>query len=272
MSVSSTFPLLAWTAMIGGCAAAAVSVNLGADSLIGPAGSGMASVLLGLGLLGVRQRETRRRVLLALAAARAERDGLAAEKDALLRDAHRQVKNHLRIIATLLNLEAIHGHDDVRRSHANSHGRIEAMALVHQLLYQSGEFATVDAGHYIERLCKALVSSAKHVSLTLDTEPVGLELERIVPLAMLVNELIRNALFHAFPGQCAGRIAVQLHRDGPRLRLVVADDGVGLPAGFDPMHARTLGSKLIASLSRQLNGEVAFESGGGTVVTVVMEG
>lgn len=190
------------------------------------------------------------------------------QKEMLLSEVHHRVKNNLQIISSLLQLEATHNAAAPADGLAASMNRIQAMALVHELLYQTGEFGGVELDLYLERLCKALIGGAHKLELALD--PVLLDLDRAVPLAMMVNEIVCNALKHAFPADHCGKITISLHKDQGRLNLAIRDNGVGLPDDFDPSRSNSLGMTLILGLSRQLGADFQFENDDGTRCTLNM--
>ena len=215
-----------------------------------------------------------------------------SEKEALLKEVHHRVKNNLQIISSLLRLQA--GQIDEPSTAAVLHdmqGRIRSMALLHETLYRSGNLARVDLADYLQTVCtQALRAAARRdsgaVRLGFDLATVLVEATQAVPCGLLINELVSNSLKHAFPGERGGEIRVGLHfveggpapagaglpggTPRPRLRLTVADNGVGLPAGFEFKQLRSLGLQLVSDLSRQLQGklEIAGAPGGGTVSTV----
>jgi two-component sensor histidine kinase len=139
------------------------------------------------------------------------------------------------------------------------------MALIHDLLYRSGDVVHVDFRSYVDGLVRNLLTAtgrvARPVRLSLDVEPVPLDLDVAIPCGLVVNELVSNALEHAFPADHAGALTVRFQCAGGRATLEVHDDGVGLPA---EEVTGTLGLRLVSALARQLRGEVAVERDHGT--------
>lgn len=202
-----------------------------------------------------RERESR----VALAAALNEREMLLAE-------VHHRVKNNLQIIQSLLTMESLGASEEARDGYNDSLQRIQAMGMIHELLYRSGDFGAIHVRDYAGRLCELLVGEAEGVQWTVDGDDAILDLDRVVPFAMALNEILSNTLKHAFRGRDSGRLDVGItHRDG-RLKVSVADDGVGLPAGFNPATSGNMGTRLLVGLATQLGGDVTFEAAGGTVV------
>ncbi len=181
------------------------------------------------------------------------------EKEVLLAEIHHRVKNNLQIVQSLLDLQS----SGVRDPQAlemlkESRNRINSMALIHQILYESKDFARVDFDHVLKRLVPTLVSTyggAPRVSVAMDTEELPLPLNAAIPAGLIVNELVSNALKHAFAGRPRGEIAVTLRRSGAgAFRLSVGDDGIGFDDGFDIAAAPSLGLKLVGLLTEQIGG------------------
>ncbi|HQV16027.1 MAG TPA: PAS domain S-box protein, partial [Denitromonas sp.] len=183
------------------------------------------------------------------------------EKTVLLHEIHHRVKNNLQVISSLLNLQARNADPSVSRALSESQGRVKAMALIHQLLYERNDFSQVDLATYLQRLCALLQESYRdgpaRFSLQVNAaEPVHLNLQRAVSCGLLVNELVTNAIKHAFPDGRSGHIKVTLAPiDKDHCAITVADDGVGLPPEVSPGTSRTLGMQLIPLLSDQAGGQ-----------------
>jgi two-component sensor histidine kinase len=190
------------------------------------------------------------------------------EKEVLLKEIHHRVKNNLQIISSLLALQANQlGSDAHAAAFVESQNRVRAMALVHEDLYRSGDLARIRLAPHLAGLCAHLYRSyavdPHRIALRLDVADVALTLDHAVPCGLVINELVSNALRHAFPGERTGAITVQLSTvPGGAYRLVVADDGVGLPAaaGRDPA-AGTLGLQLVDDLVEQLGGKLTIDRG-----------
>jgi two-component sensor histidine kinase len=201
----------------------------------------------------------------ALAAASAS----ATRNAVLLNEIHHRVKNNLTIIQSLLLLEANLAPPEMRHGYQDSVARIEAMGLVHKLLYQTQDFEGLDAAEYLRRLCHGLESAALgHIQIITEANQLEIGLDTAIPLALIVNELVTNALKHAFANNEEGEVLVRLQCDGPNVTLLVQDNGCGLAAGIDPARSKGLGLRLVAQLTEQLNGSLAVKSEGGTAFTV----
>ena len=197
------------------------------------------------------------------------------EKETLLKEIHHRVKNNLQIISSLLSLQAAEcAIEEARESFAESIQRVRSMALIHERLYQSDTLARVDFGEYARSLTISLFRSygtGAAIELDLDTEPVELNIDTAVPLGLVLNELVSNAFKHAFPVGASGRLGVCVRPEAQGFSLTVSDTGVGLPPGFDPDGATSMGMTLIHSLVRQLKARLVVGSKSGTSFRVEFE-
>lgn len=183
------------------------------------------------------------------------------EKTTLLKEVHHRVKNNLQVVMSLLNLQAVRvTNPDVLATLHDTRQRVRSMALLHETLYRSGNLTRVNLAAYVESLCAPLWRAQgdvrQRVRLDLRVADVSVGLEQAIPCGLLINELVSNALKHAFPGDRTGCVTVEIRRDAGRVRLSVADDGVGLPPEFDPHCTDTLGLQLVSLLAGQLHGTV----------------
>ena len=197
------------------------------------------------------------------------------EKEALLKEVHHRVKNNLQVITSLLRLEAGRSSQpDTKSVLADMQGRIQSMALLHEALYRSGSFATVDLGAYLRKIstqeARVLASRAGHVALRLDVRSVFVDMDQAIPCGLLVNELVSNCFKHGFPGGRSGEVLIELHElaDGTQLRLRVSDTGVGLPSDFDARRSTSLGLQLAGDLAVQLGGHLDIGPGPAAVFSV----
>jgi PAS domain S-box-containing protein len=214
------------------------------------------------------------------------------EKEVLLKEIHHRVKNNLQVISGLLTLQAAQIDDErLLRVIKESQSRIWTMALIHQTLYQSGNLADIEMAEYIRTLSGNLLSSHAQLSMPpdirFDLASLRLAIDKAIPLALIINELLTNAMKHAFPEGRPGEIHITLHecrgtppcRDksrraptdhgcAPTYELIVADNGAGLPAGFDPKNQKSLGLQLVAMLTQQLGGSFIAANEAGAVFRV----
>ncbi|WP_310493511.1 sensor histidine kinase [Dechloromonas sp.] len=194
------------------------------------------------------------------------------EKTVLLNEVHHRVKNNLQVITSLLNLQADFAADPrLRAILAESCGRVKAMALTHQLLYERKDFSRLDLGDYLDRLVQSIRSSyratGERVSLRMvrpETD-VQIDLERTIPCGLLVNELVTNSFKHAFKGERRGEIVIQIEAEVDGLIcLSVADNGVGLPPDIELAQGSSLGLQLVQLFVEQLHGTLTIDRAEGT--------
>lgn len=196
------------------------------------------------------------------------------EKEVLLREIHHRVKNNMQIMTSLLRLQARNVEDPgVRKMFDESRNRIHSMALIHEKLYQTSDFTNIHYAEYVKSLVVHLFSTynvdRKNVGLKLDLEDVLLDINTAIPCGLLINELVSNSLKHAFPEDRRGEVRVGLHAVGAdRVRLVVADNGVGIPDERTWKNPSSLGMRIIQDLIRQIEAKVRFEGGNGTSCTL----
>lgn len=199
------------------------------------------------------------------------------EKETLLKELYHRVKNNLQVINSLFNLQASSLPEGIARTAlTEGAGRVRAMALVHEKLYQSGNLASISIDSYIADLCTQLgraASADRHgIKLEVDVPPLEVGVETAVPLGLLLNELISNSLEHAFRSQGGGRIVVHIEQlENDFIKMSVEDNGAGFPEDLNPKSAHTLGLKLVTALSRQLNGKFSLENRSGACVSIVFQ-
>jgi PAS domain S-box-containing protein len=201
------------------------------------------------------------------------------EKEVLLREIHHRVKNNLQVISSLLSLQAGQlGDARAREVLKESQDRVKSMALVHERLYQSPHLSRVDAADYVRDLMAHLTRSYKigsSVSCRVEADSVTLGVDTAIACGLILNELVSNAFKHAFgarpPGAPPPEVVVSLSCDGARCRLLVRDNGPGLPDDFDVRGARSLGMRLVHSLTAQLGGELDVRRDGGAVFRLTFE-
>ena len=190
-----------------------------------------------------------------------------AEKDVLLKEVHHRVKNNLEVVTSLLELQSDGLEDAKTRDTLRlARNRIHAIADVHALLYRSPDLAQINVRSFAEGLAESLFAVYQmdpgRVQLLVEEGELGLDIQRAVPVGLILNELVCNALKHAFPGARRGQLRIGVDKG----LLVVADDGVGLPN--EKPAAGALGLELVRLLVQQLNGELDIASPPGTRVTV----
>jgi len=197
------------------------------------------------------------------------------EQQALLKEVHHRVKNNLQVISSLLRLEARRSDQpDTRAVLGDMQGRIRAMAQLHDSLYRSGVFATVDLAAYLTGLAtqavRALGRSPCTVRLQLGLAALTVTMDQAMPLGLLANELVSNAFKHGFADDRSGDLKITLAPvpASARWQLCVSDTGVGLPADFAARRGQSLGLQLANSLAEQAGGVLAIGPGPLAVFTV----
>lgn len=194
------------------------------------------------------------------------------EKTLLLDEVHHRVKNNLQVVSSLLGLQAHASRDEVLKATLNeSRNRVAAMALTHELLYERKEHARINLGEYLRRLIdNVLHTSLPHtgtprVAVDAALPEAYLDLQRAIPCGLLVNELLSNALKHAFPDNRTGRIRIGLEVGNGRPRsLSFADDGVGLPPDIALGQSHSLGLQIVPLLAEQAKVAISLKEGRGT--------
>jgi len=197
------------------------------------------------------------------------------EKDVLLKEIHHRVKNNLQVVHSLLNLQSNQTTDaatlDVLR---DSQNRVRSMALVHETLYRSPDLARVDFAEYASSLAAHLAQSYRIDSAAIQlsvqaASDVRLSIDIAIPCGLIINELVSNALKHAFPCGRTGTVTVRLaHTTAEEIAMTVADNGIGLPPDFDYTQTESLGLQLIGQLVRQIHGRLTVQRDSGTHFTI----
>ena len=193
------------------------------------------------------------------------------EKEVLLREIHHRVKNNMQVITSLLSLQS----DKIRdQQHADmfreSQERIRSMALIHETLYQSEDFANIDFDGYLWALINNLFISyginPEKISMKIKTNDLSLALDYAIPCGLIINELVSNCLKHAFPDEREGEIQIVLQEISENeIELTVSDNGIGIPEEFDFGTTESLGLDLVKVLAEhQLGGRIEMNGTGGT--------
>jgi PAS domain S-box-containing protein len=199
------------------------------------------------------------------------------QKEILLREVYHRVKNNLQVISSLLSLQSSAINDpQIVRLIGETQDRIRSMALVHEKLYRAKDLSRIDFDDYIRQLATMLARSYRtqsgSVSFEFEIEKLCFNLETAIPCGLVLNELVSNALKHAFPltrNDSNPKLTIALRSIGNEcFELIVCDNGVGLPAHLDVRNTASLGLQLVCMLTEQLRGELRVESTGGTKFTI----
>ncbi|MCG6140372.1 PAS domain S-box protein [Leptospira mtsangambouensis] len=197
------------------------------------------------------------------------------EKDVLLKELQHRVKNTLAIISGLLNLESFKVENDVaKQSFLNAQSRIMSMSKVYENLYQSEDLESVDLRKYIEDLVFSLhdifVLNPTKIRFDVKLEEIRLDLKRTLPLGLILNELLTNALKYAYPNEKGGDVRIHLSRSNENIILSVGDDGEGLPDSVNIEKGNHFGYELIRSLTSQLKGVLSSVSKKGEGLNIMI--
>jgi two-component sensor histidine kinase len=205
-----------------------------------------------------------------------EKDKLISDKDWLLKEIHHRVKNNLQIVISLLNTQAAYLKDNAAfEAISDSQNRVHTISLIHQKLYSTGRVSAIPMDVYINDLVQYLSdcfnTAKKGIRFEQDIEPFELEIAQAIPVGLILNETITNAIKYAFDGS-DGRIFIGLRLiKGNEVLLTLADSGKGLVEGFDIEVATTLGMEMIKALCKQLDGKFSVENKGGAAISVIFK-
>jgi two-component system, sensor histidine kinase PdtaS len=186
--------------------------------------------------------------------------GLLDEKEWLLKEIHHRVKNNLQIIISLLNTQSQYlNNKDALAAIRNSQQRMYSMSLIHQRLYQTDNLGKIDMHWYIPEMVgymKDSFETESKISFKLDCDPVELDVAQAVPVGLILNEAVSNAIKYAFPDGRKGKIIINLKEIAEdHFELAISDNGVGIPADKDILQTDSLGMSLMQGLSMQLDGD-----------------
>jgi two-component sensor histidine kinase len=194
------------------------------------------------------------------------------EKETLLSEIHHRVKNNLQVAISILSLQSRYIPDEsLKTILRDNQNRFRAMGLVHETLYNSSSLSHINLKEYIQRLTaglyEAYAARTADISLSLDVDPMEVNIDQAMPCGLVLNELVANSLKHAFPGGGPGRIWIAARDRGDGwVEMTVADDGIGLPPDINLQHHGTLGLRLtVRTVENQLRGVLSVERGAGAV-------
>lgn len=199
------------------------------------------------------------------------------EKEILLKEVHHRVKNNLQVISSILNLQRVFlkdsASDNLFRELQN---RVRSMSFIHESLYQTNNFGSLNFGEYL----RTLVLNLKHsfgtsedkIEIFVKTDNVSLNLDYSIPCGLIVNELVSNAFKYAFPGNKKGKIEIFVKEKNNKIEIIVSDNGVGISPNIDLKNTETLGMQLVTSLVDQINGQIFHKNKEpGTEISIIFE-
>jgi two-component system, sensor histidine kinase PdtaS len=180
------------------------------------------------------------------------------EKEVLMREIHHRVKNNLQLVSSLLSIqERQSGEPGLRRALQQSRDRVRSIGRIYEMLSMSGNLTSVDCGRYITSLADELSAtySRPGIVLTITSDEISMDMNRAVPVALIVNEIATNAFKHAFPGGRAGRVDIEISTSpGNLVTLAIRDDGIGHQEEHDDVNQASLGMQIVEGLVSQLKG------------------
>lgn len=198
------------------------------------------------------------------------------EKNVLLGELYHRTKNTLQLISSMMIIQAssMEQHPVIESLVTNMENRINTIALVHQKLYQSRDLSVIHADDYISELAQLILTSysiSSQISLRLDVEAIPLNIDTAIPCGLILNELITNAVKHAFPEDRTGEIIIRFFRNkADLLEMQISDNGIGVPADFELRQQPGFGLQTILTLAEdQLQGRIDFSSHEGVAFTII---
>lgn len=202
-----------------------------------------------------------------------EKDELLNEKDLLLKEVNHRVKNNLQIVMSLLESQSGYMQNiKAQEAILESQNRVQAIALIHDTLYNTNKIAEIDLSSYISDLIRSLdnsINTRRHkVLIKCDVDEIMLDVSQAIPVGIILNESVTNALKHAFPGERTGEIMVAVKQTGGYIEMRISDNGIGLPDEFNLLKANSLGVTLINGLTSQLKGTFDIQCRSGLSITV----
>ncbi len=193
------------------------------------------------------------------------------EKEILLKEIHHRVKNNLQIVTSLLKLQSSYVEDEnVKLLFKESQNRVKSMSLIHQKLYQTKDLASIDFKEYVQTVTTHLQHSfgmlEDRVNIEIDVVNLFMSIDNAIPAGLIINELVSNALKHAFADGRKGKIFISAAYDEFKKEywLVIRDSGIGISKNFDIHKAKSFGLKLVSTLLEQMSGSLEFVSLGGS--------
>lgn len=234
-----------------------------------------AFLLLLAALFAFRAYHVKRRGEAELAKKNAIIEEQLKEKELLLREIHHRVKNNLQTVSSLLSIQGRGIADPTAKQAVNdSRLRVKSMALIHQDLYRDGDLTGVQMKDYVEKLATSLISSYDRsdcVQLQLAIEDLSLDVDTAVPLGLILNEMITNALKYAWPDSREGTLAIEMAVSGDELRISVRDNGIGYDPNADRSAESTgFGLGMIKTFASKLKAEWSIRNENGTVVDMIV--
>ncbi len=199
------------------------------------------------------------------------------DKDMLMKETYHRVKNNLSVIQSLMSLQLKDIKDENYKAYfVDIQNRVKSMSMIHERLQRSGDLKNIDAGEYLRSLSSTLFHGYRtnpNIRISHEIEDASMDVDTLIPLGLILNELVSNAMKYAFPAGREGEVRVSFSKPGEQeYLLVVKDDGAGLPPDFDIRQAGSLGMRIVKSLARQLNAELSISGENGAEFRLLVRG
>ncbi|NGP86814.1 sensor histidine kinase [Fodinibius halophilus] len=223
-------------------------------------GGSILAVLIILAIIFLRQQVKSRT---------AEITSALENNQVLMEEIHHRVKNNLAVISGLLQLESMNWDDNsqIKGVLNESMLRINSIAMIHEQLYQTKDFANLSFDDYVEELVENISTTVntdgKEISLKVFSNNIKLNVNQAIPCSLIINELVTNAYKHGFDKQAKGELKIKMKQNDKNVSIMVDDDGKGLPKDFDLQESSSLGLSMVQQLTQQLNGDLSIKNGQG---------
>jgi len=200
-----------------------------------------------------------------------------AEKELLMKEIHHRTKNNLAVIQSLLSLQLKDISDEKSREYfADAGNRVKSMTMIHEMLYRAEDLTKLGTVEYIRKFVEMLFHNYKiqpnHIKLKLEVQDIRLDVDTMIPLGLIINELVSNALKYAFPDDMKGELILTLKTtEDASYELIIKDTGVGLPEGFDLAESTSLGLLIVNSLVNQIKGTLEVTNRDGAEFKIVFK-
>lgn len=196
------------------------------------------------------------------------------EKEVLLTEIHHRVKNNMAVISGMLELESM-SNGDADRALKESRDRIKSMAIIHEKLYQSQSFSEIDLKDYMHELthyiCSTYIANGKNITVENNFDDVQLNINQAVPVGLIINEIMANAIDHGFEEKQSGTIKIGMHQVDEKIHIQIEDDGQGLSEDVDFHKSEGTGSAIIGALIRQIDGALTVEKNDGLNIKLTFQ-
>ncbi len=198
-----------------------------------------------------------------------EKDALLKEKETLLKEIHHRVKNNLQLIMSLLNIQADSDTPQTIEDFLyKGQNRVKSMSLIHEQLYQSDDFSAINMKDYLEKLVPSIFQTfgSNAVDYEIQAEEYQLDIDKAIPLGLIINELVNNSLKHAFKNNKSGKIGVSLSQQNENMLIEITDNGQGYE---EKNNQDSIGLQLVKILVQQLKGNFNLQQNSGTTAKIL---